>query len=414
MKKISVLFLVFTILCLSVFSGCALLRIRPESTEQIPTTDTSALANSQPDTAPSAVSPSITEEEVRDYIDYLFETYPDRFLFCSETMFEQIQNDRLGDYYLPFFASDVSGLDFPTVEALTGKYATEYEADYLLSMQEGYDYSYNVYNAADLQQSFDALWGKGRINVKAWGTGGDSSMFITENGYILSAMLGYGDNGDYLFREISDIELTGDTAIISLYAIKYNYFDSSAADYATGRYLGNTFLDIAPDSSFDDVLSIVGTTREKLGLLEMTVKKGDGGLWLESGRSLVSVMTAEEFCDIYTGTWCSSDETYVGFGHLNEGGKDIPYFTWGIQDSGVFDGPGEIVEFINNGGGEYSLTVNFPEIDTGGYSSSAFTSTVLFIDPDIYDHQILVQHLDQPLMEYTLEDYYSEYSEAVG
>ena len=412
MKKIFVLFLT-GILCLGIFSGCSSSNTAPEAAGSRPTAESSASSPKRPATN-TGIAP-LTEKEARDYAEHLFETYPFKFLLCSEETFDSIKTDGLHDYYLPFFVDDVSGVERPTIDNLKGNYLTAQEAKTLLAWQKGLDYSYNVYSLADLQKSFDALWGKNSIDVAAWGLGGDSSMFITQSGYILSAMLGYGDTGDYLFWEIYNIELDGNMAVLSLYAVQYNYFDLSAMDYRTGRYLGNDFEELSPDSSFDDVLSEVGITREKLGSFELIVYKGEDGLWLEAGISPFSITTAEELCAIYAGTWYSGDHTLISFGFIEKDGKEIPYFGWAIQDSGVFDGPGEIVEITKRGEIEYLLTVNFPKIDSEGYSSSAFTSTVLFIDPDIYDHIILVQHADQPLIEYTLNHYYSpDYSEAVG
>ena len=412
MKKISVLFLA-GILCLGIFSGCSSSNSAPEPTGSRPTAGSSSSSPKRPPQTPG-IAP-LTEKEAREYVEHLFETYPFKFLLCSEETFDSIQTDGLNDYYLPFFVDDVSGVERPTIDNLKGKYINAQEAKTLLAWQEGLDYSYNVYSLADLQKSFDTLWGQDSIDVSAWGIGGDSSMFITQSGYILSAMLGYGDTGDHLFWEIDNIELDGNMAVLSLYAVQYNYFDLSAMDYRTGRYLGNDFEELSPDSSFDDVLSEVGITRENLGSFEMIVYKGEEGLWLEAGMSPFSITTIEEFCTIYKGAWYSDSGTLVGFGFREIDGEDIPYFVWAVQDSGVFDGPGEIVKLTKRGEIEYLLTVDFPEIDGAGIYASAATLTVLFIDPDIYDHMILVQHAEEPLMEYTLEDYYSPtHSEGLG
>ena len=136
---------------------------------------------------------------------------------------------------------------------------SEQEADELRSMQDHEDYGYNVYSVADLQQSFDLLWGAGRIDIDSWKPGGDCAMYITESGYILAAMLGYGDNGSFMYKELSDIVIDENIAKISFYAIEYNYFDLSAVDYGTSRELGDD-IEIDFNASFDEVLSLTGVT----------------------------------------------------------------------------------------------------------------------------------------------------------
>ena len=80
--------------------------------------------------------------------------------------------------------------------------------------------------------------------------------------------------------------------------------------------------------------------------------------------------TAEEFCELFEGTWITVDGyiTYIGF--QTETGE--PIFVWGIQDSDVFYGAGAITSIKDLGENEYALTVSFPENTEGGFTFDAF------------------------------------------
>ena len=236
-------------------------------------------AGCSPTPGPTPLDPSedgdtaqISEQQARAFYEDLFSTIPAELLIMTDAELDSCNSSGISSYWFIFMADVVAS---GALDDIDGRYISAAEKSELEHIFGSNGY-YSVYSMDDLQATCDAVWGTGRLSVDQWPS--SDWGYYTAAGYAF-VQSGFGDNGDDTYTQISVITAQDNTATVSVYWLRYNWFDMNVYDMAKNNEIA-TNVELTYPASFDDLLEAAGISADQLGTLDMVFYMTDDGIRL--------------------------------------------------------------------------------------------------------------------------------------